>query len=642
MTLKIQTIRLRNWKCYQDEIIQFQNSNDKNIWIVFGQNGFGKTSLLEAIQWCLYGTDAVSSAELETRFNRVAVRNDSHTHLSVHLTFDFNGRIYNVNRVARRNLRGTTVTVNVEEPTVIIDGVNQVDARERIEELLPRSCKEFFFFDGVEIKRYAQRVQKDETRDSIERVLGIPELRNLRDDAERAMRILDDRMSEASSADEELTRINASLDEKREEIATVDDQLANAKEQLGAAISIRDSIQAEAGQLEALRAKVEEISRLDREISRTSDSLNDVELQIATGLQQAAIPLLLGFIREVSSDMQRTSITTARRAGSNQQLKALMEAERCVCGRLMDDEAKVHIQKELDRLKGTENVGMEAIRQDTLRAAVDNLSRFQKPDFESLMLRRDRVADELEELKQTRDRLRQETGDISVDREREVWKKIGEAEAAIKEKEDAIKLFNDALARLKQDEDKLHRDRERSASQQEGMAELAEQVRIVRGLFLAAKELIEWRLGERKETIERHTSDVHRRVTNKPSEYAGVVIDSNYSLRVKNVAGDILDPETLSAGEREALAFAFIAGLNLASGTAAPFVMDTPFGHLDTDHQRNLVQSLPELPSQVLVLATDRDLPDNLLREVRPHVAEILKIRRLGPTEDASTVEVIG
>lgn len=641
MTLKIQTIKLRNWKCYQDETIQFETADDRNIWIVFGQNGFGKTSLLEAIQWCLYGTDAVSNAELSTRFNRVAARNDSRTQLSVHLTFDSNGRIYNVNRVARRNPRGTAVTVNVEEPTVNIDGVNQADVRERIEELLPRSCKEFFFFDGVEIKRYAQRVQKDETRDSIERVLGIPELRNLRDDAERAMRILDDRMSEASSSNEELTTINASLDEKSEEIATVEDQLAIAKEQLGAAISIKDSIQVEAGQLEALRTKIDEISRLDREIARTNDSLNEIEVQIAAGLQQAAIPLLLGFIREVSSDLQRTSITTARRAGSHQQLKALLEAEGCLCGRPMDDEAKAHIQKELDRLKVTENVGKESIRQDTLRAEVDSLSRYQRPDFESLMLRRDRVADELEELKQARDRLRHETGDISVDREKEVWKKVWEAEAAINEKEDAIKRFNEALVRLRQEEDKLRRDRERSASQQEGMAELAEQARIARGLFLAAKELIEWRISERKETIERHTSEVHRRVTNKPDEYVGVIIDSDYSLRVKNVAGDILDPETLSAGEREALAFAFIAGLNLASGTAAPFVMDTPFGHLDTDHQKNLVRSLPELPSQVIVLATDRDLPDNLLREVRPHVAEILKIRRLGATEDASTVEVI-
>lgn len=641
MTQKIQTISLRNWKCYQDETIRFETADDRNIWIVFGQNGFGKTSLLEAIQWCLYGTDSVSNAELATRFNRAAVRNDPHTLLSVHLIFDSNGKIYNVSRAARRVVRGTTVTVNIEEPIVNIDGVNQADVRERIEELLPRSCKEFFFFDGVEIKRYAQRVQKDETRDSIERVLGIPELRNLRDDAERAMGMLDDRMSEAASSNEELQKLNASLDNKGEEIATVEDQLANAKEQLGAAISIRDSIQVEAGQLEALRSKVEEVGRLDRDIARTRDLLNDIENEIEAGLQQAAIPLLLGFIREVSGDLQRASITTARRAGSSQQLKALLEAENCLCGRTMDDKARESIQKEIDRLKTAENVGVETIRQDNLRATLDNLSRFQRPDFESLMLRRDRVADELEELKQARVRLREETGDLSIDREKEMWKKVGEAGAAVKEKEDAITRFNNDLLRLRQEEDKIRRDRDRYASGQEGMTALVEQAKLARGLYQAAKELIEWRVSERKETIERYTSDVHRRVTNKPDEYVGIVIDANYALRVKNAAGEILDPETLSAGEREALAFAFIAGLNLASGTAAPFVMDTPFGHLDTDHQRNLVKSLPDLPSQVIVLATDRDLPDNLLREVRPHVAEILKIRRLGATEDASTVEVI-
>lgn len=139
--------------------------------------------------------------------------------------------------------------------------------------------------------------------------------------------------------------------------------------------------------------------------------------------------------------------------------------------------------------------------------------------------------------------------------------------------------------------------------------------------------------------IEKHTSEIHRRVTNKPDEYKGIEIRTDYTLGIKNAAGAVLDPETLSAGEKEALAFSFIAGLNLASGTAAPFVMDTPFGHLDTDHQKNLVSSLPELPSQVVVLATDRDLPAHLLQSVRSNVAGILNIRRLDVTEDASTVE---
>jgi DNA sulfur modification protein DndD len=165
-------------------------------------------------------------------------------------------------------------------------------------------------------------------------------------------------------------------------------------------------------------------------------------------------------------------------------------------------------------------------------------------------------------------------------------------------------------------------------------------VKLARGLHDAADELIEWRIAERKQTIEARTSEIHRRVTNKPNEYLGVEIKEDYTLRIRNARGELLNPETLSAGEKEALAFAFIAGLNLASGKAAPLIMDTPFGHLDTDHQKNLVKALPDLPSQVIVLATDRDLPYDLFQNLKPEIAGTHEIRRLSVTEDASSVEV--
>lgn len=137
MAIELRGVRLRNWKCYQEEQVQFQSSNSQHIWLVFGQNGAGKTSLLEAIQWCLYGGKAISARDLLDRFNRVAVQNDPTVELGVELVFKRDGRIYGVSRVARRIVRGTSPSAHVDEPTFRIDGVNQGDARERIEDLLP-------------------------------------------------------------------------------------------------------------------------------------------------------------------------------------------------------------------------------------------------------------------------------------------------------------------------------------------------------------------------------------------------------------------------------------------------------------------------------------------------------------------------
>ena len=75
MAIELGEIRLRNWKCYREEQIQF-NTSSQHVWLVFGQNGSGKTSLLEAIQWCLYGGKAISPRDLLDRFNRTAVQND--------------------------------------------------------------------------------------------------------------------------------------------------------------------------------------------------------------------------------------------------------------------------------------------------------------------------------------------------------------------------------------------------------------------------------------------------------------------------------------------------------------------------------------------------------------------------------------
>ena len=68
--------------------------------------------------------------------------------------------------------------------------------------------------------------------------------------------------------------------------------------------------------------------------------------------------------------------------------------------------------------------------------------------------------------------------------------------------------------------------------------------------------------------------------------------------------------------------------------------MDTPFANLDGIHQENIIKSLPQIPSQVILLATDRDLPDHLLNKIKPNIAQIHKISRLGKTKDGSVVEV--
>ena len=57
----ISKLELTNFKSYQHQAFEFPEPKDgKNIILVGGMNGFGKTSLLEAIYLSLYGKEAIT------------------------------------------------------------------------------------------------------------------------------------------------------------------------------------------------------------------------------------------------------------------------------------------------------------------------------------------------------------------------------------------------------------------------------------------------------------------------------------------------------------------------------------------------------------------------------------------------------
>lgn len=54
--MKIKSIELNNYRLYKGvNKISFQNESTKNIYLISGENGFGKTTFLHSLVWCLYG-----------------------------------------------------------------------------------------------------------------------------------------------------------------------------------------------------------------------------------------------------------------------------------------------------------------------------------------------------------------------------------------------------------------------------------------------------------------------------------------------------------------------------------------------------------------------------------------------------------
>lgn len=54
--MKIKSIELNNYRLYKGfNKVDFPNENNKNLYLISGENGFGKTTFLHSLLWCLYG-----------------------------------------------------------------------------------------------------------------------------------------------------------------------------------------------------------------------------------------------------------------------------------------------------------------------------------------------------------------------------------------------------------------------------------------------------------------------------------------------------------------------------------------------------------------------------------------------------------
>ncbi len=94
----------------------------------------------------------------------------------------------------------------------------------------------------------------------------------------------------------------------------------------------------------------------------------------------------------------------------------------------------------------------------------------------------------------------------------------------------------------------------------------------------------------------------------------------------------------LSAGEKQLFAIATIWALREVSGVPMPVIIDTPLGRLDDDHRSAMIQTyLPRASHQVMLLATDAEVDEDVLQDLEPALSHTYRLRF---DEDTQRTEV--
>ena len=186
--MKINYIRYHNYRCFKDLTIKFDTTSAKNISLVMGVNGSGKTEMLFSFQWVLYGFNFKSMREKEETpyslnsalHHKLEVdRHANSVDCWVELSFNNRGTEYFIKRTETFMRLNDKVDsrVKVELSHTEANGertipeTNKDIVEELLSRIIPKSILEGITFDGERMKKL--NIVGDQSIETIKNVISL-------------------------------------------------------------------------------------------------------------------------------------------------------------------------------------------------------------------------------------------------------------------------------------------------------------------------------------------------------------------------------------------------------------------------------------------------------------------------------------
>jgi len=629
--LKFKKIELKNFGPYKgDAEIEFKGDDENGLWIIWGSNGAGKTHVFKAIKWCLYGWDPRPEDKLRTPTTKdawgliygtnlaEAIPVDPYMHVYIWLEANApeGNHQYLIKRLVRpitTNPRNhTQIEVKLE---VIVDGVPSTSARETIESILPVAASQFFMFHGEELREISQK-HIEQTQKAIELILEAETFRRGRADLDYVAKQIDAELDTQRARSSALTGL---LQDKKETLELVE-QLQSSKEkdraELEGCVTELKEVEEKLSSSEGAQKLMGELDQLRRRHDDMSEQLDNLREGRTEYIDDLAPKLVLPRLRRILKTKEERQLRLEQVKSQISELngrKSLADRvgqlNMCICGRPLAATERGHIEEEKKRIDQQIKDLESSLEpddpsyfevKDTIKEIQSSKLDFVKYEkgYRELELRIDEISGQIEGKEK-------DLENSAVDKIRE----LGSRRLHLIDKKGRL---DERLSRLRRDieEENNHLGdiaiKIKSIEGYDAIRDkLEKQVKLAQNCVKAFDYVLE-RLSETKrDEIERYSTELFRKLTNKPEEYDRIHIDSSYDVYVIDKQGVAVERTTLSTGERGVVALSFILGLMKASGKNAPLVLDTFFVHLDEAHYTNIVNAMPDFAEQTILILTN-------------------------------------
>lgn len=651
--MKLERISLENFRQYYgQQNLTFAKDKTRNVTVIHGINGAGKTSLFLALNWCLYGRNVENIkvvdnvGELVSKEAIKQTKPGDEVRASVTIAFLHNGHRYTVRRTltGSKLLTGELALNELDQFTMTRTGPNGraepvMNPLGTMNAILPVNAREYFFFDGEKIDNFAKPEAAAQVKDAIYLVLKLEMLERSRRHLENTAANYRRELKQASGGElRDLLEQDEDLRQEREKAgerkAELEKEKTSAQRKVGEIDQkLRDSQNAKSLQ--------QQRDRLEKDLKQRRDELTEEVEQIrdrATAgyplLAQTAVSTALTLLNE---KRERGEIPSNIR---QQFIQDLLDEMQCICGRPFAEHGP-----EQQRLRSLMERSVSGSLEDdvlntsaALTAFADKNSQ-QQALLSTNMRKRTELIDIIQDLDAELDDVsRQLKGspleEISrlEEQRRTFMRDIDGYNLEIGAKSQKIEQVGKEIGALEKKIASARKEEQRSQ-------ELSLKYDLAQKAADAITEMYQVHADNMRQQIEARTKEIFRSLVWKGSHFQDVQLDADFKLEVIDRYGQSARPE-LSAGERQVLSLSFITAMAQVSEEEAPLVMDTPFGRLSSHHRNSITERLPQLADQLILFVTDEELRDQARQNLEKVIGAEYRLK-FDLTTSCTTIEEV-
>ncbi len=603
-------IRLRNFGPFLGEQeIDISSDKERNVTFIHAQNYVGKTSILRAVIWCLYGTIIHGDDGSEVEILNDQARDDCDYLVEVAIDFEHEGKNYKFERKVEYEMLPSSKKREI--PSFVGFEVDRYghhtsegllnDPAKVINFFAPQELSKFFFLKGENSPLNENQL---DLRDSIKEILGF----NVLDQANADLTYLANSYSRSAAKfvkTEEVKDLKEAIEGYHQLNEKNNDIVSSCNKNIEAAEEEIKALEDQISDWQKIQGEKKVLKQLTEQINKTKNARTRLLEKKARWFRHNLFSLLSkklceSGIEKINAEIHKGKIPSKYQVSF---INELLDDQECICTtKLLEGSPERDAVESRLREGGDSRVYEAVIEAKTVLRQMSERR-------ENLLTQIEEIEAEIEQcnksIEDNEDYYQETQKRVNSANDKEMQKKSIQLNTArsmktseLRKRDSAKSQLKTILIKLKEDSAKY----DKMVSKNKEAKEKIEISNFVKSLLKRVNSYVnEMQVEARKEIAQEMNEIVSKSISEPPK----VEVDSSFFYKVDKY---------VSGGPKRVLDFAYTASILSfnnknhkilkKTGVIIPLVVDSAFGETDEEYRKALADFLPRLSPQLIVLVS--------------------------------------